>query len=380
MAGNDALGADALPSVFVLMPFDTVLQPVFDELIRPPLESAGFTVIRADSLLDQRNVLKDIVRGIRDAKLIIAEVTTPNPNVLYELGLAHGLRIPTMLIAQALDDVPFDLRSYRIEQYSTDFTRVDEFRERLRSIAIAHLRGELDFGSPMTDFYVEPGTGRPTDLLEDGSAHEPSPTPNEDSEGYFDHLLALEDATGAIEPYMDEIGSAVELLGARVQEHADAMSRVDHERDPGAPRQAYKIALRFANDLNQFASTLERQLPGFERENSKMITAGSGFLVWLTESSDADHGQLNQVEVDMDGLRESASSALADVREFRDSFESFRGASRDLDRAGRRAVSALDQLISEFEQVEAFATKVVTIVREAVVNDIAEVEEPEPEL
>jgi hypothetical protein len=49
--------------------------------------------------------------------VLIAELTTKNPNVLYELGLAHALEKPVVLIASNEDDVPFDLRHIRVIIY-----------------------------------------------------------------------------------------------------------------------------------------------------------------------------------------------------------------------------------------------------------------------
>lgn len=96
---------------FVLMPFSVEFQPVFEELIRPALKEAGFEVSRADSVLDQQNILNDIVGGIHSADLVVADLTGLNPNVLYELGLCHGLNIPAVLLTQDIDEVPFDLRA-----------------------------------------------------------------------------------------------------------------------------------------------------------------------------------------------------------------------------------------------------------------------------
>lgn len=102
------------PQAFVLTPFDPEFSSIYEDLIKPALEDAGYDVARADSFLDQQNILRDIIRGIATAHLIVADLTTLNPNVLYELGLCHGLRIPTILLAQSMEEVPFDLRPYRI--------------------------------------------------------------------------------------------------------------------------------------------------------------------------------------------------------------------------------------------------------------------------
>ncbi|WP_321794997.1 hypothetical protein [Caballeronia sp. J97] len=65
-------------------------------------------------------IVDDIWQGIREAKLLIAELTDWNPNVFYELGLAHAISKPVILISKSIDDVPFDLRSIRVLVYDKD--------------------------------------------------------------------------------------------------------------------------------------------------------------------------------------------------------------------------------------------------------------------
>jgi hypothetical protein len=55
--------------------------------------------------------------GITGAKVLVAELTGRNPNVFYELGLAHALNKPVVLISSNQDDVPFDLQHIRVIYY-----------------------------------------------------------------------------------------------------------------------------------------------------------------------------------------------------------------------------------------------------------------------
>src|SRR2546427_11218947 len=97
------------------MPFDSEFDSIYSELLKPALEQAGYSVARADSFLDQENIMRDIVRGIASSDLIVVDLTTHNPNVLYELGLAHRLRIPTILLAKNIVEVPFDILGYCVQ-------------------------------------------------------------------------------------------------------------------------------------------------------------------------------------------------------------------------------------------------------------------------
>lgn len=54
---------------------------------------------------------------ILSAKVLVAELTTRNPNVFYELGLAHALEKPVVLVSSREEDVPFDLQHIRVIYY-----------------------------------------------------------------------------------------------------------------------------------------------------------------------------------------------------------------------------------------------------------------------
>ena len=123
------------PLAFVIMPFDDQFTTVFSHFIKPILEELGFNVERADDIENQRNILRDIVENIHNSALIIADLTTANANVFYELGLAHALRKPVILMTQSIEEVPFDLGPYRLLEYSTHFVEIEEAKENLTSYA-----------------------------------------------------------------------------------------------------------------------------------------------------------------------------------------------------------------------------------------------------
>jgi hypothetical protein len=61
--------------------------------------------------------MDDVVATIRRAQIIIADLTGQNANVFYEVGIAHAIGKPVLLLTQSIDDVPFDLRHRRILVY-----------------------------------------------------------------------------------------------------------------------------------------------------------------------------------------------------------------------------------------------------------------------
>jgi nucleoside 2-deoxyribosyltransferase len=75
--------------------------------------------------------MRDIWKQINQAKVVIADLTFKNPNVFYELGLAHAIGKPVVLIAQTIDDIPFDLRSVRIVIYTDSPKGYDDLADQI---------------------------------------------------------------------------------------------------------------------------------------------------------------------------------------------------------------------------------------------------------
>jgi predicted ATPase len=102
---------------FVIMPFGDPFDSYYLAIYVPAIEAAGLTARRADDLFRPSTIVSDIWALTREAKLILADLSGKNPNVFYELGLAHAVEKPAILVSQSMDDVPFDLRSLRIITY-----------------------------------------------------------------------------------------------------------------------------------------------------------------------------------------------------------------------------------------------------------------------
>ncbi len=107
-------------SCFVVMPFAAPIGSYFKEIYQPAIEKVGLKAVRADAdIFGTGKIIDQIWRGINEAKVLVAELTSRNPNVFYELGLAHALEKPVVLVSSKSnqDDVPFDLRHIRVIYY-----------------------------------------------------------------------------------------------------------------------------------------------------------------------------------------------------------------------------------------------------------------------
>ncbi len=103
---------------FVMMPFNPprIFDPVYSA-IRKAVRGMGLKCIRSDNVFDTRAIIIDIWEKTRKAIVCIADTSPPNnPNVFYEIGLAHALPTRVILISRGLrsdEKYPFDINYAR---------------------------------------------------------------------------------------------------------------------------------------------------------------------------------------------------------------------------------------------------------------------------
>lgn len=102
------------PKAFVVMQFSDPFNALYNDVIRPTCEAFGFDVVRADDIYNAGLIIEDISRSIREASVVIADITPDNPNVFYEVGYAHAIGKTTILLSdRRRDKLPFDVSGFR---------------------------------------------------------------------------------------------------------------------------------------------------------------------------------------------------------------------------------------------------------------------------
>ena len=102
------------------MPFSKDFNNYYTYGIKESCKDAGAHCERVDEQTYNETILERIYNQINKADLIIADMTGKNPNVFYEVGYAHALNKPTVLLTQDAKDIPFDLQSYPHIVYNKD--------------------------------------------------------------------------------------------------------------------------------------------------------------------------------------------------------------------------------------------------------------------
>lgn len=102
--------------IAVMMPFDAAYSKVYSA-IRTAAVGLDLQCHRADDIWVHDHIIQDIVTLIDESHIVVCDCTGRNPNVFYEIGIAHTLGRRVVLITQVKDDIPFDLRPLRFIHY-----------------------------------------------------------------------------------------------------------------------------------------------------------------------------------------------------------------------------------------------------------------------
>jgi len=109
--------SSAKPHVFVAMPFAQEMDDIFHHGIQGAVNSAGLLCERADLSAFTGDVMDWVKNRISSATLVVADLSSANPNVYLEVGYAWGSGVPTVLLAKDLNDIKFDVRGQRCLLY-----------------------------------------------------------------------------------------------------------------------------------------------------------------------------------------------------------------------------------------------------------------------
>ena len=278
---------------FVLMPFEDEFDDIYEYLIREPLSNAGYDVNRADEILDQENILASIIDSIVNSELIVADLSTSNPNVYYELGLAHVYRKNVVLLTQEITEVPFDLRSYRIIKYGTQFAQMEQGLQDFKKLIKEIQSGTTKFGSPITDF----GPSTPSPIL---SNTQVSVLDNQDERGIIDFRIAHDENMEIMTNIVTEVG---ERIGGVKTEMEIMHEKIKNPEELSA-KEVRKIMHPVANNMKDYASWLKGG-------NSEYRNA----LMNVEENLDA---MLSVEFVDLDKDRESIRELIYTIKNVED--------------------------------------------------------------
>jgi serine/threonine-protein kinase len=116
---------------FVLMPFKDEMKEVYWKAIKPAAQEAGFDPLRVDELKGAFNINRKIIEFIFNCDAIVADLTGWNPNVFYEMGVAHAIADKTIMIIQQAEKLPFDVSTYQCIKYEQTTEGLEKLQSKI---------------------------------------------------------------------------------------------------------------------------------------------------------------------------------------------------------------------------------------------------------
>lgn len=105
---------------------------VYEYLIKPAVIEAGFNPVRADDIKKTNYIIIDILKKLVDSEMALCDLSSSNPNVLYELGIRQSFNKPVTFIKDNLTERIFDIQGFRDFEYDASL-RIDSVeKERVK--------------------------------------------------------------------------------------------------------------------------------------------------------------------------------------------------------------------------------------------------------
>lgn len=168
---------------FIIMPFSSAgklvksdLDYIYSEIFKKALEEFEIegvkyfsSIVRYESKVG--SIIEGIIKNLNEADLVIADLTSLNPNVMYELGVRHSLKRGTIILSQDLNKLPSDLRDYLTVEYKystttkTQKSHFDKFKIELHK-SIRELIQTDKYDSPVLSYFKEKKRFRNEDQID----------------------------------------------------------------------------------------------------------------------------------------------------------------------------------------------------------------------
>jgi hypothetical protein len=360
---------------FVIVPSRHEFVEFYTDVLLPALESAGYQVQRAENVFDQQNSLKDSVLNIYRANIIVADLTIPNANVVYELGIAQGLLKPTILITQRIERMPFDLRSYRVLEYSLHYKRIDEFKVRLRDLAEQHKTGLVDYGNPVMDFIPNLVSGPRSDKflldeIETSLNGTSSPDEAKPDEGKKDRPKILDSAMEAVQA-MDRINGGVKRVAETTTTFTQQLNdqtgniKTIHARGISAdPKELRDVLNSTALEMETYATNTESEIPALRSSWERLLKSTTDLIAGVSIESTEDREAATLFAGQMQALQGTVNGCVGELSKLKEAITRTPNISKNLNRAIIRTEQAVNAVTVELTTGQSYIQRTLNLLQE----------------
>ena len=137
---------------FVIMPISEVdgydeenhFEQVYKYILKKAIENAGYKAIRADEISSSNIIQKDILQRLIESPMVICDLSTLNPNVMFELGIRQAFNKPTVYIQEEGNRRIFDVSLIRTHEYKPKLSP-QNVEDAIKNIELVLLETKSEF-------------------------------------------------------------------------------------------------------------------------------------------------------------------------------------------------------------------------------------------
>jgi len=319
---------------------------VWEQVIKPACDTVGLVPVRSDSLDRPGEITDQVFHFLRDADVVIADLTGGNPNVLYELGLRHTRNLLTLQLGE-VDRLPFDINVIRTILFQRTEGGLIEARDRLAAALTAGLTGGYD---PVTATRIWNET---VSTQIDPMTMKPPADTNEEPPGLLDLVADAETGLEAASQALQRIAVVTDQLGTLAQASTQELERAA----PRGAKTTLPIVARFAASLD--APTTEFEQLALQYETDMMaVAAGMNVLIGQLEDQPQRLGEASDLVSMIENLDEAATSGQTGLDAFAQGVASLEPISRSLRPTARRLRAAIERVASATRLVHEWRSRV----------------------
>lgn len=337
-------------------------EELWEYVIEPACAENGLSPIRADKIAHPGEIPEQIFQLLRDADVVIADLTGGNANVMYELGLRHTRDRITIQIGEN-ERLPFDINTIRTFRFRRTTVGLAEVRDQLSATLKAALEGK---GTPVTATRVWGDEAAPTaSLVSSARARERELADSiteldedeDDEPGLIDVLADGEAALGEIGAVLGRIGAATVRMGAIGEEVAANVAEADAKHGTFAAR--LSVARKFADLMQEPTGELEETAADYVEVLSRIDPAVQR-LISIAEQDPGARTELEEYLASVAALSTVTEGSMASTSEMARTYAELGKVSnvmkpvcKRVERAMRRVAAASDVMAEWGRRVRA---------------------------
>lgn len=313
--------------VFVIMPFTDDFFESYEMLKSYFAKDFEFSHAGAED--NQQNILADIIPTIYNADVIIADLTELNPNVMYELGIAHGFNKKTIIITRDdLIKLPFDLKQYRAKNYSTHFKKFNELLEYLSKSLNGAVDGNVIFSNPVRDF-MDSNNIDMEKLFEGQDVI----TLDDNDKGFLDFLDDIEENTNTLTEKVKNMTADMTEMSIGISQSSAEIERVNKKGGSGMASFARKESKKIAKHIESFSDQLGKYNTDFSTLWNSIEHDTLGLIENKYISTQENKASLVSYLKALDRTKQAIIESNSSVLDFKKSMHNGLGIERSMNQA-----------------------------------------------